>query len=173
LSYFVILNIFPLYIYPTTALRAHEHQIVPLLDKMLLYVYVSVLRQGPSTTLWTHAIAIQVSIRQHAGACDVRAITQAHEVVKMIGKPSTCKIETEVNASIVDAIRNFHDELKERHQGRYQKLVQEAWFTMNTILGSVKSVPMCKVAQHIGVNVDHLYKGKGNYKTKLEDGDAN
>ena len=68
------------------------------------------------TTLWTHAKAIEVSIRQHAGTCDIRAMTLAHEVVKMIGKPSTCKMEAEVSATIVDAIRNFYDELKARHQ---------------------------------------------------------
>jgi hypothetical protein len=114
-----------------------------------------------------------VIIRQHAGTCDIRAMTLAHEVVKMIGKPSTCKMETEVNATIVDAIRNFYDELKERHQGRYPELIWEAWSTMNTILGNVKGVPLCKVAQHIGVNVDRLYKGKGDWKKCLEDGDVN
>ncbi len=114
------------------------------------------------TTLWTHAKAIEVSIRQHARMCDIRAMTLAHEVVKMIGKPSTYKMETEVNATIVDVIPIFYDELKARHQGRYPKIIRETWSTMNTILGSVKGVPLCKVAQHIGVNVDRLYKGKGN-----------
>ena len=139
---------------------------------------INLLTKGPDetyarTTLWTHAKAIEVSIRQHAGTCDIRAMTLAHEVVKMIGKPSTCKMETEVNATIVEAIRNLYDELKERHQGRYPKLIREAWSTMNTILGSVKGVPLCKVAQHIGVNVDRLYKGKGNWTKYLEDDDVN
>jgi hypothetical protein len=76
------------------------------------------------TTLWRHASAVKDCIRQHAGNCDVKAITIAKQVVSLLTptpqttintKQST--IERQVNAAIVESIHKFYDELKLRHHG--------------------------------------------------------
>lgn len=63
-------------------------------------------------------------IRQHAGNCDVKAITIAKQVVSLLTPtPQTTintkqsAIEQQVNAAIVESIHKFYDELKLRHHG--------------------------------------------------------
>ena len=79
-------------------------------------------------------------------------------------------MEQEVNAAIVESVREFYSELKERHSGRYPKMVRHAWLSMNAVLGGVKDVPLTRIAEAVGVNVERLYEGKKTWTTYLETG---
>ena len=75
-----------------------------------------------------------------------------------------------MNAAIVESVRDFYYELKERHSGRYPKMVRHAWLSMNTVLGGVQDVPLTRIAEAVGVNVERLYEGKKKWTTYLETG---
>ena len=125
---------------------------------------------GSRKTLWRHANSVRGIIRSHSGQCDVKAITLAHEVVKLLSAPTRAEteIERKVNEAIVEAVQGFYYELKERHQGRYPKLVRSAWLSMNAVLGGVKDIPLTEVAAAVGVDVKHLYKGKKTWTAFVE-----
>ena len=117
---------------------ASLHKKVAQLEKGKAAVINVVPNQDPyssRTTLWRHAVSVKEVIRNHAGHCDVKAITLAHEVVKLLSTttPSETAIEKKVNGAIVEAVQNFYYELKERHQGRHPKLVRSAWMSMNAV----------------------------------------
>ena len=109
------------------------------------------------------------AIRSRSGPCDVKAMTLAFEVLKMMGVKSNSQgMEQRVNNAIADSVRGFYYELKVRHSGRYPAPVRDAWRTMNVVLGSCVDIPLTAVAESVGVRVDHLYKGKASWKNFLE-----